>query len=215
MKQHLPNLLTGLRLVLSIAMFAALIAVSAALRGAPIGPMLAIWLARFSFAAFVIAAVTDYFDGWLARRWGVVSLVGAILDPIADKILVCGAIVGLLAMGMTPDSAMAPIMALFSGIILFREFAVSALREVLAPRGIKLPVTKLAKIKTALQLVALGALMVMEFWPVWRIDANIVVLKQALEGAEGLYGVATLVTLWTGLEYGRAAMLALRAEPAR
>ena len=213
MKQHLPNLLTGLRLVLSIAMFAALIAVSAALRGAAIGPMLAVGLARFAFAAFVIAAITDFFDGWLARRWGMVSLAGAILDPIADKILVCGAIVGLLAMGMTPDSAMAPIMALFSGIILFREFAVSALREVLAPRGIKLPVTRLAKIKTTLQLVALGALMVMEFWPVWRIDANIVVLKQALEAAEGLYGVATLVTLWTGLEYGRAALLALRAEP--
>ena len=212
--KHLPNLLTGLRLVLSIAMFAALILVSAALRGAAIGPMLAIWLARFAFAAFVIAAITDYFDGWLARRWQVVSLAGAILDPIADKILVCGAIIGLLAMGMTPDSAMAPIMAFFSGIILFREFAVSALREVLAPRGIKLPVTRLAKIKTTLQLLALGALMIMEFWPVWRIDANIVVLKQALLGAEGLYGVATLVTLWTGLEYGRAALLALRAEPA-
>ena len=98
---------------------------------------------------------------------------------------------------------------------MLREILVSGLREYLAGLRVSLPVTKLAKIKTALQLVALGALMVMEFWPVWRIDANIVVLKQALEGAEGLYGVATLVTLWTGLEYGRAAMLALRAEPAR
>ena len=212
MKQHLPNILTGLRLVLSIAMFAALIAVSAALRGAHVGPLVAVWLARLSLAAFVIAAVTDYVDGWLARRWGVVSLVGAILDPIADKILVCGAIVGLLAMGMTPDASMAPILAFFSGVILFREFAVSALREVLAPRGIKLPVTQLAKIKTALQLVALGGLMVMEFWPVWRIDATIDVLKRALYAAEGLYGVATLVTVWTGLEYGRAAWLALKAE---
>ena len=214
MKQHLPNILTALRLVLSIAMFAALVAVSAGLRGAPMGPAVAIGLARFAFAAFVIAAATDYFDGWLARRWAVVSLVGAILDPIADKILVCGAIVGLLALGMTPDPRMAPIMAFFSGVILFREVAVSALREVLAPRGIKLPVTRLAKIKTALQLVALGALMVMEFWPVWRIDANITLLHQLLEGAEGLYGVATLVTLWTGLEYGRAALLALKGEPA-
>ena len=215
MKQNLPNILTVLRLVLSVAMFVALIIVSAALRGAPIGPVAAIWLARFSFGAFVVAAVTDYFDGWLARRWGVVSLTGAILDPIADKILVCGAIVGLMAMGMTPDTRMAPVMAFFSGVILFREFAVSALREVLAPRGIKLPVTRLAKIKTALQLVALGALMVMEFWPVWRIDATITVLRTALEAAEGLYGVATLVTLWTGLEYGRSAWLALKADPDR
>ena len=113
--KNLPNILTILRLVLSIAMFTALVIVSAALRGAPIGPVMAIWLARFSFAAFVIAAVTDYFDGWLARRWGVVSLTGAILDPIADKILVCGAIVGLLAMGMTPDARMAPIMAFSAG----------------------------------------------------------------------------------------------------
>ena len=214
MKQNLPNILTSLRLILSIAMFAALVAVSAGLRGAPMSPVVAIALARFSFAAFVIAAVTDFLDGWLARRWGVVSLTGAILDPIADKILVCGAIVGLLAMGMTPDATMAPIMAFFSGVILFREFAVSALREVLAPRGIKLPVTRLAKIKTALQLVALGALMAMEFWPVWRIDANIDVLRNMLDGAEVLYGVAALVTLWTGLEYGRAAWLALKAEGA-
>jgi cardiolipin synthase len=212
MKQNLPNILTGLRLVLSIAMFAALVTVSAGLRGAPMSPVVAIALARFAFAAFVIAAVTDFFDGWLARRWGVVSLTGAILDPIADKILVCGAIVGLLAMGMTPDATMAPIMAFFSGVILFREFAVSALREVLAPRGIKLPVTRLAKIKTTLQLVALGALMAMEFWPVWRIDANIDVLRNMLDGAEVLYGVAALVTLWTGLEYGRAAWLALKTE---
>ena len=214
MTKHLPNALTILRLILSIAMFVGFGVMAQDLSGeALFAPTVGVWLARFIFAAFVIAAVTDFFDGWLARRWGVTSLMGAILDPIADKILVCGAIVGLLAMGMTPDSAMAPIMALFSGIILFREFAVSALREVLAPRGIKLPVTRLAKIKTTLQLVALGALMVMEFWPVWRIDAHIVVLKQALEAAEGLYGVATLVTLWTGLEYGRAALLALRAEP--
>ena len=214
MKQHLPNLLTGLRLVLSILMFAALIAVDAALRGAPISSLLAVWLARFSFAAFVIAAITDFFDGWLARRWGVVSLTGAILDPIADKILVCGAIVGLLALGMTPDPTMAPIMAFLSGVILFREFAVSALREVLAPRGIKLAVTRLAKIKTSLQLVALGALMVMEFWPVWRIDANIDVLHRTLDAAEALYGLAAAVTLWTGLEYGRAAWLALKGETA-
>jgi CDP-diacylglycerol--glycerol-3-phosphate 3-phosphatidyltransferase len=195
--KHIPNLLTALRLVLSLAMFAALVVIASG------GfPAIAAWLIRFMLAAFVIAAVTDFLDGWLARRWGVVSVAGAILDPIADKILVCGAILGLIAVG-------APEMLLLGGIILFREFAVSALREVLAPRGIKLPVTFLAKIKTTLQLVAIAAMMIVWFWPAWNIDARIDHLRIALEGAVMLMGVAAVVTLWTGLEYGRAAMLAL------
>ena len=70
------------------------------------------------------------------------------------------AILGLLAIH-TPGVLVS------GGLILFREFAVSALREVLAPRGIRLPVTVLAKTKTSLQLVALGALMFLSFWPVW------------------------------------------------
>jgi CDP-diacylglycerol--glycerol-3-phosphate 3-phosphatidyltransferase len=203
MKRHLPNVLTLLRLVLSLAMFAALVAIGEGVDKGAISPMTAVWLARFSFAAFAVAAVTDFFDGWLARRWGVVSLTGAILDPIADKILVCGAILGLLAV-RTPG-------VLVSGaVILFREFAVSALREVLAPRGIKLPVTFLAKAKTTLQLVSLGALMFLSFWPVWRIDAGMAVLLQALRIAQILLAIAAGVTLWTGLDYARSAFRALR-----
>jgi CDP-diacylglycerol--glycerol-3-phosphate 3-phosphatidyltransferase len=197
MKQHLPNILTILRLILSLAMFAALAAI-----GARAWPEQAIWLLRFSLAAFVIAAVTDFFDGWLARRWKVVSLMGAILDPIADKILVCGAILGLLAV-QTPGVLIA------GGVILFREFAVSALREVLAPRGIKLPVTFLAKAKTTLQLVALGALLVLWFWPAWGLGVNYEALHQALLAAEGLFDFAALVTVWTGVEYALAARKAL------
>jgi CDP-diacylglycerol--glycerol-3-phosphate 3-phosphatidyltransferase len=206
MKQ-LPNILTGLRLVLSILMFAALVAIRAGILGAPMSPQLAVFLLWFALAAFIIAAITDYLDGWLARRWQVVSVLGAILDPIADKILVCGAILGLIGVGMSPD------VVAFSGIILFREFAVSALREVLAPRGIKLPVTFLAKLKTSLQLVSIGALMVMKFWPAWGINARIDHQRTAMEAAELLYGLAAAVTLWTGLEYGRSAWLALQAQP--
>jgi CDP-diacylglycerol--glycerol-3-phosphate 3-phosphatidyltransferase len=206
MKQ-LPNILTGLRLVLSILMFAALVAIRAGILGAPMSPQVAVFLLWFALAAFIIAAITDYLDGWLARRWQVVSVLGAILDPIADKILVCGAILGLIGVGMSPD------VVAFSGIILFREFAVSALREVLAPRGIKLPVTLLAKLKTSLQLVSIGALMVMKFWPAWGINARIDHLRTAMEAAELLYGLAAAVTLWTGLEYGRSAWLALQAQP--
>jgi CDP-diacylglycerol--glycerol-3-phosphate 3-phosphatidyltransferase len=201
--KHLPNALTVLRLILSLLMFAALVVIGEGLSGGEVSPAVGAGLARFAFAAFVIAAVTDFFDGWLARRFGVTSLTGAILDPIADKILVCGAILGLLAIH-TPGVLVA------GGLILFREFAVSALREVLAPRGIKLPVTLLAKTKTTLQLVALGALMFLSFWPVWRIDAGVAPLWRALQAAELLFALAAGITLWTGLDYARAAWRALR-----
>ena len=107
----------------------------------------------------------------------------------------------------------APEMLLFGGVILFREFAVSALREVLAPRGIKLPVTFLAKVKTTLQLVAIVAMMVMWFWPAWGIDARIDHLRIALDGAILLMAAAAVITLWTGLEYARSALLALGEKP--
>jgi len=198
--KHIPNLLTVLRLVLSVAMFAAFVWFAA---GAP--ERYAEPLIYFILFAFVVAAVTDFFDGWLARRWQVVSITGAILDPIADKILVCGALLGLIAIR-------APYALLFGGIILFREFSVSALREVLAPRGIKLPVTFLAKIKTTLQLVAIAAMLIIWFWPAWHIDARMDHLRMALEGAISLMAVATLITLWTGIEYGHQAWLALRGR---
>jgi CDP-diacylglycerol--glycerol-3-phosphate 3-phosphatidyltransferase len=202
---HIPNFLTVLRLILSLLMFAALAAIGAGLTGSGAGPQVGLWLARFAFAALVIAAVTDFLDGWLARRWGAVSLVGAILDPIADKILVCGAILGLMAV-QTPG------VLIPGAVILFRELAVSAMREVLAPRGIKLPVTFLAKIKTSLQLIALAALMFIWFWPAWGLSARIDHLKTALQLAQILWALAAVVTLWTGLEYARAAWRALRAQ---
>ena len=95
------------------------------------------------------------------------------------------------------------------GLILFREFSVSALREVLAPRGIKLPVTFLAKIKTTLQLVALAALLFLQFWPVWRIDATALQLEKAMQAADILFGLAAAITVWTGFDYARSAMRAL------
>ena len=202
---HIPNLLTVLRLILSLAMFFALAAIGYGLSRAGAGPADGVLLARFAFGALVVAAVTDFFDGWLARRWGVVSVAGAILDPIADKILVCGAILGLLAV-------QAPGVLIPGALILFREFAVSAMRETLAPRGIKLPVTFLAKIKTTLQLVALAVIMFLWFWPVWGLSARADHLRTALEGAEILWAVAAVVTLWTGLEYARSAWKALRAQ---
>ena len=201
----LPNLLTFARLALSLAMFASLIALAAAEHGAPIPDAIGVALIWFSLGAFIVAGITDFLDGWLARRFNAVSLTGAILDPIADKVLVCGAIVGLIAVGMPyAFSAM-------GGLILMREFAVSAMREVLAPRGIKLPVTLLAKTKTALQIVALAACMALAFWPAWGLNVEVGVLRTAWTWCELLLAAATAVTLWTGAQYARSAMAALNA----
>ncbi|HET9161515.1 MAG TPA: CDP-diacylglycerol--glycerol-3-phosphate 3-phosphatidyltransferase [Caulobacteraceae bacterium] len=194
MKAQIPNILTSGRIVLCFLMCAAFVFLAAAAHGS-VGPYTTNLMAQIALASFVIAAVTDFFDGYLARRWNVVSTFGAIMDPIADKVLVGGAILGLLAVGTR--GILIP-----SFLIVFREFAVSAMREVLAPRGIKLPVTFLAKTKTTLQLVALAALMIVSFW---TFDGR---LKMA---AEALYGFAAAVTVWTGIEYAMAARKALRA----
>ncbi len=198
-----PNLITAIRLLLSLGVFAALIAVAAGEHGAAISEEVGIALIWFALVGFIVAGLTDFLDGWLARRFEVTSVTGAILDPIADKVLVCGAIVGLIAVGLPW------IFAALGGLILMREFAVSAMREVLAPRGVKLPVTLLAKTKTTLQIVAIAVTMALAFWPAWRVTVELTTLRNAWLAAELLMTVATGVTLWTGAQYARAAMTAL------
>jgi CDP-diacylglycerol--glycerol-3-phosphate 3-phosphatidyltransferase len=205
MKQ-LPNLLTGLRLVLSLAVFLALATAGGAtpwLSDLVSGPA-AYALARWAFAAFVVAAITDFFDGWLARRLGATSLLGAILDPIADKVLVCAAALGLMALAQNPPIVI-PL-----GLILFREFAVSALREVCAGRGVTLPVTLLAKWKTTLQLVALGAELLAVSWVGFGLPDEPVIVASFAIAAHALLWGATVVTLVTGAQYAAQAAKALR-----
>lgn len=199
MKQ-LPNILTALRLVLALFVFFAL----ATAGGGPLtDPAVAYALARAAFIAFVVAAVTDYFDGWLARRLDAVSIAGAILDPIADKVLICAAILGL--MTLTRNL----LFVLPAGLILFREFAISALREVAAGHAVTLSVTLLAKWKTTLQLVALGAMMVAAGWPAFGLPSDPALYANAALGALGLVWIACLVTLITGAQYGLQAWRAL------
>jgi cardiolipin synthase (CMP-forming) len=107
----------------------------------------------FAFALFCIAAFTDYLDGYLARAQGTVSKLGIFLDPIADKIMVAAVIVMLIERDIIYGwHVIAAI------IILLREIAVSGLREFLAGAKVSVPVSELAKWKTALQMIALGAL---------------------------------------------------------
>lgn len=150
------------------------------------------------FAAFVlycIAGVTDYLDGYLARAQGTVSKIGVFLDPIADKIMVAAVIVMLIHSGLIHGFAV--IAAL---IILLREIIVSGLREFLATLRVSLPVSALAKWKTAFQMIALGALVLAGSTLVWLPGVPVLEL-----GIVCLWAAAAL-TLVTGYDYMRVGL---------
>jgi CDP-diacylglycerol--glycerol-3-phosphate 3-phosphatidyltransferase len=149
-----------------------------------------------TFVLYCIVAITDYFDGYLARAQGQISKLGQFLDPIADKIMVAAVIVMLMAsrkangeLPILQDVNIIPAL-----VILLREMTVSGLREFLAELRVSMPVSHLAKWKTTFQLVALGAL----------------ILGGALPGQHWVHvvGVGSLwaaaaLTLVTGYDYLR------------
>ena len=195
--RSLPNILTGARIALGLGVFAAIAYAAGALpfQAATPGPEDKSALLIWSAVAFAGGAITDYFDGWLARKLHAQSVWGAILDPIADKIAVGGVIVGLAALNPKPAIVVA------GGLILFRELFVSGLREVGAARGLTFPVTKLAKWKTTVQLVAL----------VGEILASGIDRADLRLTADALLWLAAVLTLWTGAEYAMAAVRGLAA----
>lgn len=206
--KHLPNLLTGLRLALALFMFFALAAAAGDVPWFSDTLTLPLQqsLQRWAFGSFVIAAVTDFFDGWLARKMNATTIWGAILDPIADKVLVCGAVLGLLCEGANPA------VVLPAALILFREFTVSALREVAAGKAVKLPVTLLAKWKTTLQLVALGAEILVVAWAAFGLSPTSDLLGYLTIFAHSVLWIAALVTLITGAQYWEQARRALSED---
>ncbi|MEG8041514.1 CDP-diacylglycerol--glycerol-3-phosphate 3-phosphatidyltransferase [Sphingomonas sp. LR59] len=144
-----------------------------------------------AFVLYCLMGITDYFDGYLARSSGAVSRLGIFLDPIADKIMVAAVI--LILVGTRDIAGIHVIAAL---VILLREIAVSGLREFLAQVQVSVPVSKLAKWKTTLQLVSLGGIILGGSVPemVWVHTVGIV----ALWGA----AVLTLLTGWDYLRVG-------------
>jgi CDP-diacylglycerol--glycerol-3-phosphate 3-phosphatidyltransferase len=206
--QAIPNILTSMRLILALFMFVALALASG---GVPLmaGELTAdtqFSLLRWAVYAFVAASVTDFFDGWLARKLNATSIWGAILDPIGDKVLVCGAILGLMALGPQP------MVLLPAGLMLFREFTVSALREVGAAKGVTLPVTRLAKWKTTLQMVALTLELIVASWGAFGLDYA--ALPDFAAGAHAIFWFAAAITLVTGAQYWEQTRKALRGVPA-
>ena len=174
----LPNLMTFARI--------ALIPVIVGLLYIP-----APWASWAAFGLYLLAAVTDWLDGYLARRLDATSPLGRFLDPIADKLLVTALVVVVIANG-----TVGPISALPALVILCREILVSGLREYLAEQGVGMPVSKLAKWKTASQMVALALLILGSAapWGYSTLMPGLVLLWIA--------GVLTAVTGWDYLKTG-------------
>ncbi len=151
------------------------------------------WAAGYgiAFALYCLMGITDYFDGYLARANGAVSRLGIFLDPIADKIMVAAVV--LILVGTRDIAGIHVIAAL---VILLREIAVSGLREFLAQVQVSVPVSRLAKWKTTLQLVALGGIILGGALPamVWIHQVGLL----ALWGA----AVLTVLTGWDYLRVG-------------
>ncbi len=150
--------------------------------------------ARWSaLAIFIAASITDYFDGYLARAWQQQSNIGRMLDPIADKLLVSTC---LLLLAADTDRTIAGWSLWAAIIILCREILVSGLREYLAALKVSVPVTQLAKWKTAIQMIAIAVLLAGP-----ALDK---IISYATETGIVLLWIAAIVTLYTGYDYFRA-----------
>lgn len=155
------------------------------------------WARWLACLVFVIAATTDYLDGYMARAWKMQSPFGRWLDPVADKLLVGATVLMLVGFHQAP--------LLPALVIVLREIMVSGLREYMAEVSVGLPVSRLAKWKTAVQMVAIGFLLIGDAGPDW--------LPVAWIGWVGLW-VAAALTLVTGWDYLQAGLRHMLAEPA-
>ncbi len=149
------------------------------------------WARWTALAIFIVAAITDFFDGYLARAWAQQSSLGRMLDPIADKLLVSAVILMLAA-----DQTISGVTLWAAIVILCREILVSGLREYLAELRVPVPVTRVAKWKTTAQLVALGFLI--------AGPAGEAVLAGSTWIGIVLLWIAAILTLYTGWDYMKA-----------
>ena len=170
---NLPNILAAFRILLAPLMLWFMVDQS--------NPIFAqwhpSWFDYFAGLIFVIASITDFFDGFIARQWDQMTKLGSILDPLADKMLVLAGFIGLLVMGR------AGAFAVF--LILSREFFITGLRVVAVSEGKEVSSSMAGKIKTVVQMIAIGFLIMN--WPF----------------ATELLWFAVVLTLYSGYEYIR------------
>ncbi len=180
----LPNTLTFIRLVLSPVFFFMIIAESAVTR-------------QLSLAVFLIAAITDWYDGEIARRSGTESNLGKFLDPLADKFLTSAAFLAFAVLGMVPWWMVI--------VIVLRDMLVTALRSLAENRGEHIVTSKTAQWKTFIQMIALYYLLLLVVLKdVGWIRAALGTLPETLLDPPLVYGLmlgVTVLTLFTGVQY--------------
>jgi CDP-diacylglycerol--glycerol-3-phosphate 3-phosphatidyltransferase len=167
--KHIPNILAFIRIFIALLMFFFLVNRDLFVNIHPS------WLDYFAGLLFVIASITDFFDGYIARNFNAVSKLGEILDPLADKMLVLGAFMGLVYLHRANPWAIY--------LILLREFFITGLRIAMVEEGMSVKASFAGKIKTVFQMIAIGFLIMN--WPL----ANL------------LLWIAVILTLYSGMEY--------------
>jgi CDP-diacylglycerol--glycerol-3-phosphate 3-phosphatidyltransferase len=185
MKITIPTALTLFRIALLPVM---VLVFYAPLRGANVA----------AAGIFVAAALTDWLDGWVARRWNMSSAFGAFLDPVADKLMIAVTLFLLVQNNPTP------LLAVTSAVIVGREISISALREWMAEIGQRatVRVAMIGKVKTTMQIIAIVVLLYQHDFEELRL----------YRVGEGLLVIAAGLTIWSGLQYVRAAWPILRQQ---
>jgi CDP-diacylglycerol--glycerol-3-phosphate 3-phosphatidyltransferase len=168
---NLPNLLTLLRIFFVPLLVAALLADDDGLRRQALFPVSG---ELFALAIFLTAAATDLLDGYLARRWGQVTTVGTLLDPIADKLLIMAALISLVWVHRVP--------AWMAILVVGREFAVSGLRQIAAASGYVIRASELGKTKMSAQVLAISLVIGGIRWPGLRASGLIAMWAVLLFG---------------------------------
>jgi len=166
--KHVPNILASIRIILAFLMYLFLV-------NRDFFNIHPSWLDYFAALIFVIASITDFFDGYIARNFNATSKLGEILDPLADKLLTLGAFLGLLYLHRANAWAVY--------LILVREFFITGLRVAMASEGLSVKASFSGKVKTVFQMIAIGFLLMN--WPFGNL----------------LLWIAVVLTLYSGLDY--------------
>ena len=144
-------------------------------------------------AIFGAAAVTDFIDGWLARKWGVVTVLGKFLDPLADKLIVMAALIMLIPFGRIPAWAVF--------LVLGREIIITGLRSIASSEGIVIDASDLGKYKTIYQMVAIpGLLLHYDYYWFFGVRSELLHVNMHNFGMF-FFVIALALTLWSGFDY--------------
>ena len=177
---NLPNILTLCR-VAAVPLLVALLLFD--------GPTASFWAA----VVFALASLTDWLDGYLARRWDIVTVLGKFLDPLADKLIVMAALIMMIPLGRVPAWAVF--------VILAREIIITGLRSIAATEGVVIAASPLGKYKTIFQMVAIiGLLLHYDYFWFFGVKWSLLQVNMHNAGTFFFY-IALVLTLWSGVDY--------------